>query len=69
MPKKKSAKIPKFKKNIKTFLNSEEGKISKRAIIKAGLIVGAGGAFLDGDIANADHCQHSSHSNDCSRWS
>lgn len=58
----KNDKLPKLKKNIKKFLNSEEGKISKKGIIKAGILLGAVGAAIDPGTAVA-HTNWSTHSN------
>ena len=49
----KSSKIPKIKKNIKAFLNSEDGKITKKSIIKAGIILGTIGSIVDANMASA----------------
>lgn len=58
MSKKNNNKVfPKFKKEIKAFLNSEEGKISKKSIIKAGLVVGAIGGIVN--KASAQNTHHS----------
>ncbi len=65
MPNKK--KLPTIKKDIRTFLNSEEGKITKKNALRVGISISFLGFFL-GQIANAAHTScwppsnHSSHS-------
>lgn len=53
--KKKTKKTPKFKKNIKGFLLSEEGKISKKNVAKIGLSLLAIKTALGPGEAQASH--------------
>lgn len=66
-----NSKIPKIKKKISSFLTKEDGKISKDALIKAGLVasIGAGmvesvsgiygdcGAHMNGPPPKASYCR------------
>lgn len=53
-------KIPKVKKSIKTYINNEDGKISKQALIAMGAMVGA--SALSG-LAKDAVAHGNSHSN------
>lgn len=66
---KKKKNFPKIKKNIKNFLLSEEGKISKQSVMKAGLVLGALGLFIDPVVTNAQHASHGSHGSHASHGS
>lgn len=55
------AVLPKLKKKVGAFLVSEEGKISKEAILKAGIILGSlaiSSALVAKEVAAADHTSH-----------
>jgi hypothetical protein len=77
--KNKKYQFPKIKKNLKTFLTEEEGKIAKRNIEKIGLslimlgIATAGLMQADKTLAqtcsHASHASHSSHSSHSSHGS
>lgn len=56
-------KLPKIKKDIKDFLLSEEGKISKKNIAKLGISLAILAMTLQPQSAQAQHSSHSSHSN------
>ena len=61
-------KLPSIKKNIQSFLNSEEGKLTKKDALKLGMILGAMGAMLGGSVEAHTSCweRHSScHSSCC----
>lgn len=58
-------KFPKLKKKITSFLTKEEGKISKEAIIRTGILLSAaaiaslnveGGCPASGAVSHDDHC-------------
>jgi hypothetical protein len=82
--KKKSERLPTFKKNIKDFLLSEEGKITKKDIVKIGMGLAVLGMmfpatpaqaqhinffFSDGRGGHTSHSSHASHGSHCnSRW-
>ena len=55
-------KLPSIKKDIKNFLNSEEGKITKKSSFKIGSALGIIGIVLGNTISAAPSCDHSSHS-------
>lgn len=63
----KNIQFPKAKKNLKAFLNEEEGRIAKKNVkkISAGLfIIGSTVAGLiraDSSLANCVHSNHNSH--------
>jgi len=59
-------KIPELKKKISSFLTKEDGKISKEALIKTGILLGfATIASLKADAAcPPDTLQHSEHCNE-----
>jgi hypothetical protein len=59
----KNKKIPQIKKNIKSFLNSEEGKITKENSLKLGSILGIVGLALGHTASAQPSCDHGSHSN------
>ena len=61
----KNSKLPKLKKNIKEFLNSEEGKISKKSVMKAGVTLALLGAMLDPYAASAAHSSIHSNASKC----
>jgi len=48
-------KIPKIKKNLKAFLTSEEGKITKKNALKLGVILTMIGATLGAKAVSAAH--------------
>jgi hypothetical protein len=61
------AKLPKLKKKISAFLTKEDGKISKQALIKTGILLSAA-AIASLKIASADcpaetSANHSDHCN------
>jgi hypothetical protein len=56
-------KLPQIKKEIKDFLLSEEGKISKKNIAKLGISLVILAMTLQPQIAQGQHTSHSSHSN------
>lgn len=58
--------FPKIKPKIKAFLLKEDGKISKKSILKAGIIAGA--LALSGQLARAEHTNYDyiKHNNDLS---
>lgn len=56
-------KLPKIKKDLKDFLLSEEGNVSKKSIAKLGLSLAILGMMLEPQTAQAAHTSHSSHSN------
>jgi len=61
-------KLPSIKKNIESFLNSEEGKISKKSALDLGIGIVALSLLLRTVIpetsqAITSHISHSSHSN------
>ena len=60
---KKREKLPQIKKEIKDFLLSEEGKISKKDIAKLGISLAILGMMLRPQDVHARHTSHSSHSN------
>lgn len=47
--------LPKIKKDIKDFLLSEEGKISKKNIAKLGISLAVLGMMLQPEISEAQH--------------
>lgn len=51
----KKAKLPRIKKNVKDFLLSEEGKVSKKNIAKLGISLTALGMALRPESAQAQH--------------
>jgi len=51
-------KIPKIKKNLRTFLNSEEGKISKKSVAKIGAALAVIWIALDATITHAGHSNY-----------
>ncbi|HNX82423.1 MAG TPA: hypothetical protein PKL77_09800 [Candidatus Omnitrophota bacterium] len=53
--KSKRGKIPQIKKDIKDFLSSEEGKISKKNIVKIGISTAIVGMMMDPQHAFAQH--------------
>lgn len=55
-------KLPSIKKDIKDFLLSEEGKITKKNIAKLGISLAILGMMLQPQSAQAQHTSHSSHS-------
>ncbi len=63
----KSKKIPLIKKNLKTFLLSEEGKMTKRDIVKMTAVVVAAASILsvaakpEDGFAACNHASHGSH--------
>ncbi len=63
--KSKNHQFPKIKKDLKTFLNEEEGKITKKSIKKIGLGLIIAGIAVSGlmqaDKTLAQICSHSSH--------
>lgn len=73
----KKKKIPSIKKDITSFISSEEGKISKKSIIDLGLglialsiIVGAISPPKNYDVeAISSHVSHSNHSSHSSHSS
>ena len=53
-------KLPSVKKNIKSFLRSEEGKISKKSILQLGIAVTILSLFLSEHVqADVEDCNHS----------
>ncbi|MEK6727159.1 MAG: hypothetical protein AABY28_00600 [Candidatus Omnitrophota bacterium] len=56
-------KVPLIKRDIKDFLFSEEGVISKKNIAKIGISLAVLGVMLEPQNAQAQHASHSSHSN------
>ena len=50
-------KLPKIKPKIKAFLLNEDGKISKKSVIKAGIVLGS--IALCGNLAKAWHNDYS----------
>jgi len=60
--KKNKKQVPAIKKDIKDFLLSEEGKISKKDIARIGTTL-AMLCMLFPDTASAQHTSHASHSN------
>lgn len=58
-----SPKIPQIKKELKTFLLSEEGKMTKKDIAKMAMVVVAIAGVVGGvsKPADADVCGHASH--------
>ena len=56
-------KIPSIKKEIKDFLLSEEGKISKKDIAKIGMSVAVLSMLFAPDSAQAGHSSTSRHTN------
>ena len=56
-------KVPQIKKDIKDFLLSEEGKISKKDVAKLGMSLAILGMMLDPNSSQAQHASHTSHSN------
>ncbi len=67
MKNKKANKFPEIKKDLKVFLESEEGKIVEKKAVKLASAIVASGVFLAGvmtpvDTAHgAEHCAHASH--------
>jgi hypothetical protein len=61
--KKTNKKVPLVKRDIKDFLFSEEGNISKKNIAKIGVSLAVLGVMLEPQSAHAQHTSHSSHSN------
>ena len=57
----KNNKIPIIKKNIEAFLLSEEGKISKKSIIKAGLVLFLLSAASASQVKDASALGHTSY--------
>ena len=55
-------KLPSIKKDIKNFLNSEEGKITKKNSFKIGTTLGIIGIVLGNSVSAAPSCDHGSHS-------
>ena len=80
MKSKKIKKFPKIQKDLKFFLESEEGKIVERDAVKLAAAVIASGVFLSGvmtptDNAYGQHCRetvthtrHQSHSRGSWCW-
>ena len=77
---KKSYKFPKFKKDIKDFLLSEEGKIAKKDIAKIGISLAVLGLMFPSRAAamhtnffstagRGGHSSHSSHASHASHGS
>ena len=65
-------KIPKLKKNINAFFLGEEGNVSKKDILKAGIFIAGVSTLVlstSSNIAEANHCSHGSHSSHCSHGS
>jgi len=66
-------KIPSIKKDIKAFLNSEEGRVNRRNIAKKGGLFLALGVGLAGLMAPKDvqgiSCEHTSHASHSSHGS
>lgn len=63
---KEKEKIPSIKKNLKTFLLDEEGKMTKKDIAKMTAVVIATSGALSALVKAADtfaSCSHGSHSN------
>jgi len=64
--KNKNYQFPKIKKNLKTFLTEEEGKITKKNVKRIGLGLIMAGIAVSGlmqvDKTLAQTCSHSSHS-------
>ena len=61
-------KLPSIKKNIKAFLNSEEGKLTKKNALKLGMTLGILGTMFGHTVGAHTSCwkQHSScHSSCC----
>ena len=48
-------RVPKIKKDLKDFLLSEEGKISKKNVAKIGTSLAILGLMMDPKAANAQH--------------
>jgi len=48
-------KLPKIKKDICSFLMSEEGRINKKSILKISLALILAGKFLEPQISHAGH--------------
>lgn len=78
--KRKNKRLPQLKKNIKDFLLSEEGKISKKDIAKVGLSLAAIGLMIVPEAAaqhtncltpgpGGGHTSHSSHASHASHAS
>ena len=61
----KSGKIPQIKKNLKTFLLSEEGKMTKKDIAKMAVVIIAVAGAVGGAVRHSDaalsSCGHASH--------
>jgi hypothetical protein len=57
--------IPKIKKDISSFLSSEEGKIVEKDVIKLGIaliaVAGVLGGLMTAKDVNAQQCYHGSH--------
>lgn len=51
----KKRRIPKIKKDIKDFLLSEEGRISKKNVAKIGISLALLSTMIDPKSANAQH--------------
>ncbi|MCK5580427.1 MAG: hypothetical protein KAJ18_04060 [Candidatus Omnitrophica bacterium] len=71
MPKKADKNLPQIKKDLKTFLLSEEGKIVEKNAVKLGVSLLAIGGALSGvmkpsdvqaECVHASHASHGSHS-------
>ncbi|MFH1691139.1 MAG: hypothetical protein ABIC68_01005 [Candidatus Omnitrophota bacterium] len=60
--KKKIQHIPTFKKDIKEFLLSEEGKINKKDIAKMGISLAALSLMFKAEVAEAGHSSSIPHS-------
>lgn len=65
MEKTKTLQFPKIRKNLRAFLNEEEGKITKKSLQKIGLGLITAGLALSGlmqaDKTLAQTCSHTSH--------
>ncbi|MCK5283528.1 MAG: hypothetical protein KAK00_09060 [Nanoarchaeota archaeon] len=53
-------KIPKIKKTIKSFLLSEEGKISKESVLKIGAFLAAAAGTVISESENVEAARHAS---------
>jgi hypothetical protein len=71
--KNKNYQFPKIKKNLKTFLTEEEGKIAKKSIKKIGLGLIMAGIAVSGlmraDKTLGQTCSHTSHASHASHAS
>jgi hypothetical protein len=70
---KKRKKIPSFKKNIKDFLRSEEGRISKKSMFRLGILattslfiakplISKRALAITSHVSHSSHASHSVHS-------